>query len=372
MSVYRPAGSETFVYDFQLRGRRFYGATGCKNRRDAEAVERRQREHAKEELKRQEAHKKGPMTLDVACARYWIEVGQHHKRPDQTEWSLAYLIEKLGKDTLVRDIGDSQVAQLVAMRRGEFVTNKAAEKRSRVRPSPRKPKRRVSASTVNRSTTEPLRKVLNRARDVWEQEVKKIGWRKHMLAEPQERTRALTGEEEARLFDALNPRYHDVVRFAIRTGLRLSECVNLKWAAIDWGNRCLTVKGKRDKVATVPLPVDVRDLLWRQRGEDDARVFGVTISGLDTAFGRALAKAEITNTRFHDLRHTAATRLLRKTGNLRMVQKMLRHNDITTTVRYAHVLDDELRDAMDAVGVTASPVENPSDGSEVVEKKGLT
>jgi integrase len=74
----------------------------------------------------------------------------------------------------------------------------------------------------------------------------------------------------------------------------------------------------------------------------------MTYSGVDTAWGRALAKAGMTGLHLHDLRHTAATRLLSKSQNLRLAQKLLRHRDIRSTLRYAHALDEDLRDALEA------------------------
>ena len=53
--------------------------------------------------------------------------------------------------------------------------------------------------------------------------------------------------------------------------------------------------------------------------------------------------------RFHDVRHTSATRLLRDSGNLKLVQKLLRHEDVATTVKYAHADDEDLRRAMESV-----------------------
>ena len=62
---------------------------------------------------------------------------------------------------------------------------------------------------------------------------------------------------------------------------------------------------------------------------------------------KALADAGIPDFRFHDLRHTFATRLLRKTGNLKLVSRLLGHTTVETTTRYAHVLDGDLQSAMD-------------------------
>ena len=53
--------------------------------------------------------------------------------------------------------------------------------------------------------------------------------------------------------------------------------------------------------------------------------------------------------RFHDFRHDFGTKLLRETGNLKLVQRALNHADIKTTTRYAHVLDQEVAAAMESV-----------------------
>ncbi|MCX7898510.1 MAG: helix-turn-helix domain-containing protein [Methylocystis sp.] len=56
-------------------------------------------------------------------------------------------------------------------------------------------------------------------------------------------------------------------------------------------------------------------------------------------------------------RHTAATRLTRETGNLKLTQKMLRHKRITTTARYAHATEDDLREAMNKAAPVATAIE---------------
>jgi len=53
--------------------------------------------------------------------------------------------------------------------------------------------------------------------------------------------------------------------------------------------------------------------------------------------------------RFHDFWHDLATKLLRETGNLKLVQKALNHGDIKSTLRCAHVLDEEVADAVERV-----------------------
>jgi hypothetical protein len=73
------------------------------------------------------------------------------------------------------------------------------------------------------------------------------------------------------------------------------------------------------------------------------------------AAAKAIGRPEL---RVHDLRHTAGTNTLRATGNLVMAQQLLAHQSINTTRRYAHVLKEDLREALERVhdtgGSTAS------------------
>jgi integrase len=53
--------------------------------------------------------------------------------------------------------------------------------------------------------------------------------------------------------------------------------------------------------------------------------------------------------RFHDYRHDFGTKLLRDSGNLKLVQKAMNHRDIKSTLRYAHVLDEDVASAVERV-----------------------
>jgi len=85
---------------------------------------------------------------------------------------------------------------------------------------------------------------------------------------------------------------------------------------------------------------------WRRVG---ARRYPLTYSGVKTAWQRLRKRAGVKDFRFHDLRHDLATKLLRATGNLKLVQRALNHSDIRTTLRYAHVLDSEVTAVLEAV-----------------------
>lgn len=287
------------------------------------------------------------MTVTVACQRYWSEVGQHAVRPDAVDRALEWICINLGRDTPLSDVGDAEVARLVSLRRGERVVNVARGDEGA--------RKLVSPATVNRSMTEILRKVIRRAENIWKADVQKIQWKSHILKEPDERIRELRPEEEMALLDELGPIYRALVAFTIRAGLRQANAVLLEWSQVDFGARTITVVAKGSRYHTVQITPAIRELLWAQRGRHEERVWvydsgePMTVAAAVSALRRALKRAGIENFRFHDLRHTAATRIVRVSGNLKIAQKLLGHSEIATTARYAHVLDEDMRRAMEAV-----------------------
>jgi len=353
MPIIKRPGSETYSYDFTFKGIRYSGNTGCTTKREAERFEEEQRRKAKEQI----AVEVRPMTMGGAVSRYWGEVGQHHANSDTTLRTLAWLEKEIGKNKLISEIRDADIARLVAKRRLPTPARPAKDDKPAV------PAKTPSAATVNRSVTQPMRALLTRAGDTWGQTVNKIKWPTHMLKEPQERVRELLPDEEKALFATLRADYQPLVRFSLLTGCRMQECLDLEWKHIDWHNRLMRVTGKGSKTRSIPMSDDVFALLrplpraadriftYASKRADNAprgQLLPIEREGLKSIFERAVKKAGIEDFSFHDLRHTCATRLLRATGNLRLVKDLLGHEDMATTLKYAHITTDDLRDAMNA------------------------
>lgn len=343
MSVYKRPGQPQYSFDFRYRGVRFSGSTGCTTKRAAEQFEEAERQRVKASF----VGRDKPMTFAAASSLYWDEVGQFHKNSHDTERALAWLQVNVGKATLISSISDADIARLVAKRRGED----------------------VSAATVNRSVNEPMRAILRRAGRTWKQSVQTIEWKTHFLREPQERIREASKDEEAKFIASLRPDYVPVFRFAILSGCRMAEIVGLTWSTVDFFNRSFTVTGKGDRSRTIPMTDAIHSLLWSLKDHHATAVFTyqavktrdgrerkerypITIDGLKSQWRRAKEKAGVPDFRFHDTRHTAATRLVRATGNLKLAQKLLGHTEIATTSRYSHVTDDDLRAGMEASNPT--------------------
>jgi integrase len=355
MSVYRPKGSPFYHFDFWWRGRRFYGSTGRANRREAEAIERSERERARQDAAARRASS-ASLKLDDVAGRYWAEVGQHHAGAGNTWRDLARLVKYFGPTKLLTEITDDEVARLVAWRRGHRVIRKVSKNPDTSAPL-------ITNATVNRSTTEVLKKLFTRAKAWGVRFDHEPNWKAHWLPEPQERVRELVGDEGERLDAETRADYAPFFAFAKASGLRLRECL-LKWPEVDWAARQIRKPGKGGKLVAVPITSAVRMILWPLRGHDPEHVFTyiamrtrggrvkgrrypLTYSGVKIVWRRLRARAGVTGFRFHDFRHDIGTKLLRETGNLKLVQKALNHADIKTTTKYAHVLTDEVAAALE-------------------------
>jgi integrase len=88
--------------------------------------------------------------------------------------------------------------------------------------------------------------------------------------------------------------------------------------------------------------------------------FPITYSGAKSAWKAMRKRSGITGFRFHDVRHDAGTKLLRATGNLKLVQRALNHADLKTTTRYAQVLDEELGQALDLLARSRDKTATPN------------
>ncbi len=357
----RPNGR--YYFDFWYKGNRFRGPEGgASTKAAAIAAHKAAKEGAIADSVTRRAPRSSAMRLSDACNRFWNEVGTFYSRGKangtyrKTVYNaLGWLTDAIGANTLIRDINAATVVDAIARRRGEKVKN----------------------ATVNRTVTELLRRILRRAAKIWNQEVQELEWHKFMLPEPKERVRELRDHEEDTI--ALNMRndYWPAINFLKLSGARKEELVGeqsddlggLQWNDIDFKRKLCTLRGKstgeEKKERVIPLTDEMIAILSIMRGHHKTKVFTfvaqrtrsnaktkrlyrrgqrypMTYSGLSTAW-RRFGGCKLEDFRMHDLRHTAATRLLRSSGNLKAVGVLLGHSDVATTAKYAHVNVEDLR-----------------------------
>jgi site-specific recombinase XerD len=180
--------------------------------------------------------------------------------------------------------------------------------------------------------------------------------------ESEHRIRFLDAEEEQALRAAVRAQSEEreaELDLALNTGIRRGEQFGLKWENVDLERGVLTVKGKTGR-RHVRINATARaaiETLWRssngsafvcpearREDQDDWRHW----------FEDAVRTAKIDNFRWHDLRHTFASRLVMAGVDLSTVQKLLGHRSIVTTQRYAHLSEGHEQAAVDrlVLGVT--------------------
>lgn len=144
-------------------------------------------------------------------------------------------------------------------------------------------------------------------------------------------------------------------------GLRVSECAAITLPAIDWENRIILVVGKGNKERIVPFGVHAkqamerycqsgRERLMSNRQTDHSFLFvnhlgnPLTTTGIEYILNQLLKHSSLdSEIHPHKLRHTFATHLLNNGADMRTVQELLGHSNLSTTQIYAHVTKETLQ-----------------------------
>lgn len=343
MYLYKRENSPYWWTEFTVKGDRIRRSTETASRRDAEAVARRLRDKA---IAAAKAKPKGSpvevLTLDQACGRYWIEHGRRLKDARNEARNLKYITATIGGDLPLSEVSNRHVNALVK-RRLEMGAGPAG---------------------VNR-TVSTLKTMMNRAAKRWEERVRAIAWSSHKLKEPKERVRYLTQDECRRLLDCIEglpaPHVASVVHFLLLTGLRKAEAFNATWDKLDEARGVLTVRVKGGHEREVPLSSEAMQLI-RDLPRKSRYLFDTT--NWRRHFDAGLDAANIQDFRWHDLRHTFATLLGKSGASIEVVSKALGHSSLTVTMKYRHVLHNEVLAAMQA-----APPLRPHTGNVVPLKK---
>lgn len=277
---------------------------------------------------------------EFATQHYLPHAKEHKKTWDDDVWKVEKLLNPvLGKQRLSA-ISSRDVATLHA-----------------------KEKTRTSATTANHLLT-TLKRMLNLAVK-WGYLEKNPASLQEKFKEPPHRERYLSKEELPRFLKALEDENDRLSVAALSlllfTGCRRGEILSLKWDQVRMDEERLflpTTKNGRSR--TVHLNAKAMEVLLelRERKEQEARTASSEyvfpsrqgtrkghIFDLRKPFERACQRAGIENFRIHDIRHTFASMAVMSGASLYDVQKLLGHQDIAMTQRYAHLSDEGLKRA---------------------------
>ncbi|WP_338505039.1 site-specific integrase [Sphingomonas kaistensis] len=351
MSIYKPKSSPYFHFDFVRNGRRFHGSTGVTGRRAAQQVEAREKHKAA-----LPAQSRPSITLDESCGLYDEHAAQlaSHKL---TEYMSAAMITGLGGGRLLSEISQRDLQIYFARRRASFAPQRGTR----------------SNATINRE--------VDHARAIWRRADKArfdVGempdWRALRLKVPRRDPRELSFVEEERLFAELaadRPEVSQACDFALKSGWRQAEVTGLRWSDVDLAAGQAATRIKGGDIVKRPLTPTLLGLIANQpkvgpfvftyvckksRGKRrEGERYPLTHTVLRQVMASAKKIAGIESFRFHDFRHTRGTRIVRATGSLAAAKEALKHRSVTTTLRYAHVLDDDVRNALEGSDERAIP-----------------
>jgi integrase len=196
------------------------------------------------------------------------------------------------------------------------------------------------------------------------------------------RPRVLSFDEEEKLFEELigaREKLRPLVIVDLNTGLRRGELFDLEWRDLDLSGKVITVRAeiaKSKKYRTIPINdacYEVFKVLRKaasQQHPKPTKVFHDTgkLEGVDDLLHRALTDAEIIGDGlgWHLFRHTFASRLIRCGADIRVVQGIMGHSDIKTTMIYLHADEDAKRDAVSRLSSKKPPTVSPA-AREAVE-----
>ena len=166
-------------------------------------------------------------------------------------------------------------------------------------------------------------------------------------------------EIEEMLHNNLTPLEHVIMELLYSCGLRVSELVNLKTNDIDLSSKYIRCFGKGSKERIIPIGEIAKKAVTEYMPERD---FLVKKYNLNTKLlliqnsGRLITRQDVytfihaqgklihKNISPHTLRHSFATHLLENGADLRVVQELLGHSDVSTTQLYTHISKKRLKD----------------------------
>lgn len=323
MHIYRRKGSRFWSYSFLYEGKRVWGSTGTPDKKAAEMVYVRKR---KEYTERREKGELEPIGLRDLLGAYLREYAIPNKaNPRREEFTVKRLLGFF-EDRSASQITPRLIEQFKAHRKQQQIGG-----------------RPLAGSTINRDLA-ALKCAFSKGMEwglVKENPVKAV---KFYGERDRARTRYLSSEEKKRLLSVCSTELRRVVLFALKTGMRKGEILNLRWTDIDLtANRIKVGKSKSGRSRFVPIHSDVLGVLQGlpHRGEyvfPDQNGSRMTLYGwIRTQFEGALDKAGIRDFRFHDLRHTFASELVMRGADLKSVSELLGHSTMAMTERYSHL-----------------------------------
>lgn len=357
MSIFRRG--ETWYASFTAPdGRRIKQSLGTSDKRQATEL------HDKLKAEAWRVSKLGDqpdVTFEEACIR-WLEEKAHKKSLDDDKSRIGFWLQHFA-GVMLKDISESKIYAAI-----QNMTNRRHEENWRMKAeSARKKGKEVpmytprpAAQATKATHLAFIKALLRTAEREW-----KVIERAPNIKVPlpkNKRIRWLEPHEAKRLIDECPEPLKSIVEFALATGLRRSNIINLEWQQLDMQRRVAWIhpeQSKSNRAIGVALNDTACRVLKKQIGNHHRWVFVYRESCVkpdgtrapevrkmrydaNTAWKSALRRAGIDDFRFHDLRHTWASWLVQSGVPVSVLQEMGGWESIEMVRRYAHLAPNHL------------------------------
>jgi len=261
------------------------------------------------------------------------------------------LYSKQNKRSWKRD--EISLGHLIEFFKGKFLSEITSETIEKYRANRRADG--VSPATINRELA-CLKTCFSKAVE-WEKTDRNPARTVKKFRESNGKERILTADESRRLLAASSPSLRPVLIVALNSGMRRGEILSLRRQDVDFVKGFILIgDSKSGKSRKVPMNGPVFEALKEKIGNGGGEyVFEnpetrTRVLDVKTAFLGACRRAGIKGVRFHDLRHTAASRMIELGIDLVTVSKILGHSTIQMTMRYCHPTEQNMRQAVGKLG----------------------
>ena len=369
MTLLKRTNTQNWYYQFQIKGKKYFGSTGTPKKALAARIEAKKREDA---FTNQILGECLPITISDALERYKqsrVNSASYKNLLTYSNKLIGFKIDPktgdkikvaaIGKsDLFLHDITNKHINMLVASRKVEQIAN-----------------------WTIKHELQTLRSSIKLAEELGFKVNSEINWPSKELKTKKGRLRFLTQDEEQRLLKELDPNRHekgmvppadrtpemkkhlqdnyDLVVSLLDTGMRYDEMAKLPWSSVDMESSSIRIyRNKVNLADTLYMTDRLKEVIksrHENRSEKSRYVFegkdgdprGYVYQGINKAMNRSgLNNDDVVlekggKVTIHTLRHTFATRLVQNGVSLAKVSKLLGHASITTTEIYAHLAPNE-------------------------------
>jgi integrase len=365
-NVERRRDTDDWFYKFRVNGIDYGDTCNTKSKAEAERLARDLKAQKKLEARKDREAGLGPMTFRRACDLWWGEEGNTNVETG-LKFRLDWLRDQIGDTKLLAEITISDITN-VKKQRARCTRPDGKDAKGNPLSRPLKPKA-VNATLVT------LRTVINHAGRRHGAAVKMFNWPDFMNKDVEQYdVRVMSDSEQTLIWPELDDDVREVLDFDLRCGKRINEILPLTWPQVDFDGESMRVKIKgRSKPIIAPLGKALLGRLQRLKARKlhesavftfvaqrtrsysgqpyvAGRRYQMKYSYLEERWREACERVGISDLNIHCIRHTAATRLYRATGDIYKVSEMLNHRDIATTKRYyLRTNPDVVREATDVL-----------------------